>query len=83
MERGVVSQARRMTNLCPGNRVRYNLSKLFACHGFNVIRLQTYFPEYWDQNIQRRLLKWCEFFADRLTRAGDNIELIASVRQKP
>ena len=23
MERGDVSQARRMTNLCPGNRVRY------------------------------------------------------------
>jgi len=29
VERGNVSQARRMTNLCPGNRVRYIVYKVF------------------------------------------------------
>ena len=36
MERGEVSQARRMTNLCPGNRVRYTrrnvITVLPRCH---------------------------------------------------
>ncbi len=59
-----------------------NIQMLTLEHGFDILSVKTYFPERWGQNIARKTLKFVEYISDLAGRRGDNIEVIAKLKQK-
>jgi SAM-dependent methyltransferase len=57
-----------------------SLSKLLISHGFDVVWLQTYFPERWAGPAYRHLLQAIDYLADRVGSYGENVEIAARSR---
>jgi len=57
-----------------------NIQSLISQNGFEILTVKTYFPERWNQNISRKILRWVELVGNSINKQGDNIEIIAKLK---
>ena len=57
-----------------------NIQSLISQNDLEILTVKTHFPERWNQNIARKILKWVELIGDSINKRGDNIEVTAKLK---